>query len=78
MPEESATARDARESLERELALTLLQSENIVGASAHLVCNRASVPVTFSDSGAGPELFGTIAQLIATGVDGLKAGYVSI
>ena len=78
MAEESAAARDARENLERELALTLLQSENIVGASVHLAGNRASATVTFSESGAGPEQVGTIAQQIATGVDGLKAGYVSI
>ena len=75
--EETAAARDARKHLERDLAMTLLQSDNIVAASVHLAGNRASVTVTFSESGVRPEQVETIAQMIGTG-SGLQAGYVSV
>jgi len=75
--QETAAASDARKGLERDLAMTLLQSDNVVAASVHLAGNRASVTVTFSESGVRPEQVETIAQMIGTG-GGLQAGDVSV
>ena len=74
--EESAATRDAREKLEQALAMTLLQSENIVAARVHLTDGGASATLTFSTDGVTPGQVETIAAQIASGVDGLDAGRV--
>ena len=76
--EETARAQSIRENLERELAATLTQWENIVTASVHLTDSAASATLTFSNDGTRPEQAEVIAQQIASGVDGLHAGQVSI
>ena len=74
--EETAGARDVREKLEQSLAMTLLQSENIVAASVHLTDGGASATLTFSDDGVTPGQVETIAGQIASSADGLHAGRV--
>ena len=76
--EEAPVAREAREKLEQALAMTLLQSENIVAASVHLTAGGASVTLTFSSDGVTPGQVETIAGQIAAGVDGVHEGRVML
>lgn len=88
---ETAAAQSARETVERDLEGMLMQSENIVTASVHLAPGHprrsgflkagrgtASVTLTFSDAGVRPGQLATIAQQVASGVEYLDAGAVSI
>jgi|APSaa5957512622_1039677.scaffolds.fasta_scaffold168315_1 hypothetical protein len=88
---EAAAAQRSRETVERDLEGMLMQSENIVAASVLLAPGRprrggflktgkgtASVTLTFSDAGVRPGQLVTIAQQVASGVEYLDVGSVSI
>ena len=88
---ETAEARAAREALERSLAVTLLQADNVVAASVHLVPGRqrrgvplrlaggtASVTLTFDSTGLRPGQLDAVVRQVASSAPGLEAGTVSI
>lgn len=79
---------NARENIERNLAATLMLSDNIAAARVHLTAFRldrnlirgsaAAVTLSFEAGGLRPDQLNTIAHQISGGVHGFGAGDVSI